>query len=135
MKGPRLYEQSLNVYNFGYERPLQSPTIALTPDSTLRLNLQTSGMQTSSRSSIVIRGERYLGRSGEIMRVVDRIDEETQALSFAIFLQSEYEIIKLENMRSHMRETPSLVGILSYSTTEQSSSHRRNLYVFLIRLL
>ena len=112
MKGPGLCEQSLNVYNFGYERPLPFPTIALTPDSTLRLNLQTSGMQTSSRSSIVIRGERYLGRSGEIMRVVDRIDEETQALSFAIFLQSEYEIIKLENMRSHMRETPSLVGIL-----------------------
>ena len=111
-KGPGLNEQSLQVYNFGYERPLPFPTIALTPDSTLRLNLQTSGMQTSSRWSIVIIGEKYLCRFGEIMRVVDRIHEETQALSFAIFLQSESEIIELENMRSHMRETPSLVGIL-----------------------
>ena len=46
------------------------------------------------------------------MSVVDRIHEDTQALPFAIFLQSEHDI-KLENMDSHhMHETPSLVGIL-----------------------
>ena len=108
MKGPGLDQESLTVYNFGYERPLPFPSISLTPDTTMRFNLQTSGMQTPSRWSIVIIGEKYLGRFGEIMTLVDRIQEETQALPFAIFLQSEEEI----NISSHMHVTPALVGIL-----------------------
>ena len=112
MKGPELDQKSLTVYNFGYDRPLLFPSLVLTPDSTVRFNLQTSGMQTQSRWSIVVIGEKYLGRFGEIMTVVDRIHEDTQALPFAIFLQSEHEI-KIENLGSHhMHETPSLVGIL-----------------------
>ena len=108
MKGPGLHQESLTVYNFGYDRPLLFPSIALTPDTTMRFNLQTSGMQTPSRWSIVIIGEKYLGRLGEIMTLVDRIQEETQALPFAIFLQSEEEI----NISSPMHVTPALVGIL-----------------------
>ena len=113
MKGPGVQFESIVIYNFGYERPLPLPSIALTPDSsTMKFNLQTSGLQTPSRWSIVIIGEKYLGRLGEIMTLVDRIQEETQALPFAIFLQTE-DSIKLENMSSHrMRETPGLVGIL-----------------------
>ena len=108
MKGPGLDQESLTVYNFGYEGPLPFPSISLTPDTTMSFNLQTSGMQTPSRWSIVIIGEKYLGRLGEIMAVVDRIQEETQALPFAIFLQSEEEI----NISSPMHVTPALVGIL-----------------------
>ena len=108
MKGPGLNQESLTVYNFGYERPLPFPSISLTPDTTMSFNLQTSGMQTPSRWSIVIIGEKYLGRLGEIMAVVDRIQEETQALPFAIFLQSEEEI----TISSPMHVTPALVGIL-----------------------
>ena len=111
MKGPGLDQESLHVYNFGYERPLPFPSISLTPDTTMRFNLQTSGMSTQSRWSIVIIGEKYLGRFGEIMTFVDRIQEETQALPFAIFLQSEEEM-KPENISSHMHVTPALVGIL-----------------------
>ena len=112
MKGPGLDQESLTVYNFGYDRPLPFSSISMTPDCTLRFNLQTSGMQTQSRWSIVVIGDKYLERFGEIMSVVDRIHEDTQALPFAIFLQSEHDI-KLENMDSHhMHETPSLVGIL-----------------------
>ena len=110
MKGPGIHQDSLHVYNFGYERPLPSPSISLSPDNTLRFNLQSSGMQTPSRRSIVIIGEKYLGRFGEIMSVVDRIQEETQALPFAIFLQSEEEM-KPENINSHMHVTPALVGL------------------------
>ena len=105
MKGSVVKYESLHIYNFGYERPLPLPSIALTPDSTMRFNLQTSGMQTPSRWSIVIIGEKYLGRLGEIMTLVDRIQEETQALPFAIFLQSEEEI----NISSPMHVTPALV--------------------------
>ena len=112
MKGPGLDQKALHVYNFGYERPLQFSSIALTPDSKMRFNLQTSGMSTQTRWSIAVVGEKYLGRFGEIMVVIERIHEETQALPFAIFLQSKYEI-KLENVSSHhMHETPGLVGIL-----------------------
>ena len=111
MKGTRVQSESLHVYNFGYERSLPLPSIALRPDSTMRFNLQTSGIQTPSRWSMVVIGEKYLPRFGEIMNVVDRIHEDTQALPFAIFLQSENEI-KLENMSSdRMHETPVLVGI------------------------
>ena len=107
----RVQFESLHVYNFGYERSLALPSIALRPDSTLRFNLQTSGIQTPSRWSMVVIGEKYLPRFGEIMNVVDQIHEDTQALPFAIFLQSENEI-KLENMSSHlMHETPVLVEI------------------------
>ena len=61
---------------------------------------------------MVVIGEKYLPRFGEIMTVVDRIHEDTQALPFAIFLQSENEIT-LEDIGSHrMHETPMLVGIL-----------------------
>ena len=49
----------LTVYNFGYKRPLPFPSIALTPDSLVRLNLQTSGIQSQSRSSIAVVGEKY----------------------------------------------------------------------------
>ena len=113
-EGPGLDLDSLLVYNFGYDRPLPLPfsSIALTPDSTLRFNLQTSGMSTQTRWSLAVVGEKYVGRFEEIMLVIDRIHEETQALPFAIFLQSKYEI-KLENMSSHhMHETPGLVGII-----------------------
>ena len=117
MKGPGVEMDSLLVYNFGYERTLPLPSLALPPDSTVKFNLQTSGLHTQSRSSIAVVGEKYVGRFEEIMKVVDRIHEDTQALPFAIFLQSEDDI-KLENMRSHhMHVTPSLVGILQDSRT------------------
>ena len=108
MKGSPVNYETLHVYNFGYERQLPLPSIGLTPDSTMNLNLQLSGMQTPSRWSIVVIGEKYLSRFGEIMTVVDRIQEETQALPFAIFLQTENEI-KLQNISSRMHVTPALV--------------------------
>ena len=112
MEGPGLDLKSLTVYNFGYNRPLPFSSISLTPKSKSRVNLQTSGIHAQSRSSIAVVGEKYVGRFEEIMLVVDRIHEETQAQPFAIFLQSKHEI-KLENMSSHpMHEEPSLVGIL-----------------------
>ena len=114
MKGPGHDLKSLNVYNFGYNRPLPLPfsSMSLTPDTTLRFNLQTSGIHTQSRSSIAVVGEKYVGRFEEIMLVVDRIHEESQGLPSDIFLLTKYEI-KLENMSSHlMHEEPSLVGIL-----------------------
>ena len=109
MKGPGLDQESLTVYNFGYDRPLPFPSIALTPDSTLRFNLQTSGMSTQSRGSTVVIGEKYLGRFGEIMTVVGRIHEDTQSLPHAIYVETEDDI-KTTNISSH--ETPSLVRIL-----------------------
>ena len=78
MKGPGLDQDSLHVYNFGYDRPLPFPSISLTPDTTLRINLHTSGMQTENRWSTVVIGEKYLGRFGEIMTIVDRIHEDTR---------------------------------------------------------
>ena len=118
MKGPELDQDSLHIYNFGYERPLPFPSISLTPDTTMRFNLQTSGMQTQSRRSTVVIGEKYLGRFGEIMTVVDTIHTDTQALPFAIFAETKYES-KLGNMSSHhMRVTPNLVGISSYTNIQ-----------------
>ena len=111
MKGLDLEQDSLLVYNFGYDRPLPFPSIALTPDSTLNFNLQTSGMGTPSRRSIAVVGEKYVGRFEELMLVVDRIHEDTQALPSDIFLQSKNEI-QLQNISSrHLHETPTLVRI------------------------
>ena len=119
MKGSGLNQESLHVYNFGYQRPLPFPSISLTPDTSLEINLQTFGIQAQSRSSIAVVGEKYLGRFEEIMLVVERIHEDTQALPLAIFLQSEKKI-NLENISSHhMHETPALVG-----SVEQSELHR-----------
>ena len=67
MKGPGLNQDSLQVYNFGYDRPLPFPSISLTPDTTMRFDLQTSGMQTQSRESTVVIRKKYLGRFKEIM--------------------------------------------------------------------
>ena len=122
MEGPGLDLKSLTVYNFGYNRPLPFSSISLTPQSKSRVNLQTSGIHAQSRSSIAVVGEKYVGRFEEIMLVVDKIHEDTQALPLTLFLQSKYEI-KLENMSSHhMRETPGLVGILS-SVIQSSPTH------------
>ena len=109
MKGPGLDQESLHVYNFGYERPLPFPSISLTPDTTMSFNLQSSGMQTQSRWSTVVIGKKYLDRFEEIMTVVERIHEESQALPFAIFVETEDDI-KATNVSS--RVTPSLVRIL-----------------------
>ena len=103
---------SLTVYNFGYERPLPFPSIALTPNSTLRFNLTTSGLQTQSKWSIAVIGEKYVGRFMEIMLDVDRIHEDTQALPFALFMQTKFEINLIHMISHHMHESPSLVGIL-----------------------
>ena len=103
---PGLDQEVLTVYNFGYERPLPFPSMTLTPDSTLRFNLQSSGMKTSSKRSTVVVGEKYLDRFGEIMMVIDRIHEDTQALPFAIFVQT-MDDIRINNISFH--ETPSLV--------------------------
>ena len=54
----------------------------------------------------MIIGEKYLDRFGEIMTVVDRIHEDTQALPFAIFVETEDEIM-ISNITSHV--TPTLV--------------------------
>ena len=111
VKGFDLDKESLIVYNFGYNRPLPFPSISLTPDSKLSINLQTSGMHTQSRRSIAVVGEKYVGRFVEIMLVLDKNHEESQALPSDIFLQSEHGS-KLENLSSHqMHEEPSLVGI------------------------
>ena len=123
MKGPGLDHDSLQVYNFGYDRPLPFPSIALTPDTNLSFNLQTSGIHAQSRRSIVVVGEKYVGRFVEIMLVVDRLHEESQGLPSDIFLQSEHGI-KLENMSSHhMHEAPSLVGTFIISYIETSRTH------------
>ena len=110
MKGPGLDQDSLQVYNFGYDRPLPFPLIALTPECKMRFDLQTSGMQTQSRGSIVVIGKKYIGRFEEIMTVVDRIHEDTQCLHLVIYVEAEDDI-KTTNISSH--ETPSLVRILS----------------------
>ena len=108
-KGPGHDLEPLNVYNFGYDRPLPFPSISLTPDTTLKFNLQTSGMHAQTRRSIAVVGEKHVRRFEEIMLAVDRIHEESQFLPSDIFLQSRKEI-KLENMGSHhMHVTPSLV--------------------------
>ena len=109
MKGPGLDQESLTVYNFGYEGPLPFPSISLTPDTTMSFNLQTSGMQTQSRASTVVIGEKNLDRFGEIMTVVDRIGEESQALPLSIYVETEHDI-KTTNISS--RVTPTLVRIL-----------------------
>ena len=64
-------------------------------------------METPSRWSIVVIGEKYVDRFDEVMEVVDRIHEDTQALPFAIFVETEEEI-EIKNVTSHM--TPALVG-------------------------
>ena len=109
MKGSVVKYESLHVFNFGYERSLPLPSIGLTPDSKMRFNLQTSGMQTQTRGSTVVIGEKNLGRFEEIMTVVDRIHEDTQALPHAIYVETEDDI-KTTNISSHV--TPSLVRIL-----------------------
>ena len=103
---------SINVLNFGYTRPLPFPAIALTPNTKLRLNLQTSGIQSQSRRSIAVIGKKYITRFEDIMLDIERIHEDTQALPLAIFVQTKNEE-NLTNLSSHpMRETPYLVGIL-----------------------
>ena len=109
MKGSLVKFESLHVYNFGYKTHLPLPFLYLTPDTKLKFNLQNSGMATPSRWSLVVIGEKYVDRFDEIMEVVDRIHEDTQALPFAIFVQTEKEI-QIKNVTSHM--TPALVRII-----------------------
>ena len=115
MKGPGLDQDSLQVYNFGYDRPLPFPSIALTPECKMRFDLQTSGMQTQSRKAIVVIGKKYLGRFVEIMAVVERIREDTQNLPLAIYAETEDDI-KTSNISSHV--TPTLVDIKKRSLTD-----------------
>ena len=105
-------QYSLTVLNFGYARPLPFPAIALTPNTKLRLNLQTSGIQSQSRRSIAVIGKKYMGKFEDIMLDIERIHEDTQALPLAIFVQTKSED-NLTKLSSHpMRVTPYLVGIL-----------------------
>ena len=106
MKGSVARPEILHIYNFGYEGTLPLPSIALSPDSQTTFNLQSKGLHTPSRWSIVIVGKKYLERFQEIFDTTNRIHEETQALPFAILVQGEDEI-KLQNISSWM--TPALV--------------------------
>ena len=108
MKGSLVKFESLHVYNFGYKSNLPLPFFDLTPDTKLTFNLQTSGMATPSRFSLVVIGEKYVDRFDEVLEVVDRIHEDTQGLPFAIFVETGKEI-QIKNVTSHM--TPTLVVI------------------------
>ena len=131
IKGPGLDLESLHVYNFGYDRPLPFPSISLTPDTTMRFNLQTSGMQTQNRWSTVVIGKKYLSRFGDMISVVDTIHKDTQALPFAIFVETEDEI-NLGNMSfHHMRVTPHLVGILYIILTPRLLSSELSFLAFI----
>ena len=103
MKGSRTKLESLHIYNFGYQRNLPIPTVSLNPDSKSKFDLQSSGLQTPSRWSLVVVGEKYVERFNEVMEIVDRIHEETQALPFAIFVDREEEI-KIKNVTTHMTQ-------------------------------
>ena len=111
MKGSTVKADSLHIYNFGYERSLPLLSVPLTPDSKLKFNLQTSGMETPSKWSLVVIGEKYVDRFDEVMEVVDRIHEDTQGLPFAIFVQTD-EKIQIKDVTSRM--TPALVGIIHF---------------------
>ena len=117
---PGLDQEVLTVYNFGYKRPLPFPSISLTPGSELRLNLQTSGIQSQSRWSIVVVGEKFVSRFEDIMLDIDRIQKDTQALPLAIFVQTKNEINLTNLISPPMHESPYLVGILK----APSSFHR-----------
>ena len=107
-----MVQNSLIIYNFGYDKPLPFPSIALTPKTKLRLNLQSSGLQSQSRRSIAIVGKKFLSEFENIMLDIERIHEDTQALPLAIFVQTKSEE-NLSKLSSHlMRVTPYLVGIL-----------------------
>ena len=86
-KGSTVKADSLHIYNFGYERRLPLPSVPLTPDSKLKFNLQTSGMETPSRWSLVVIGEKYVDRFDEVMEMVDRIHEDTQAFLWLSLLR------------------------------------------------
>ena len=105
-------QYSLTVLNFGYARPLPFPAIALTPNTKLRLNLQTSGIQSQSRRSIVIVGKKFLSEFENIMLDIERIHEDTQALPLAIFVQTKNEINLTNLISPPMHESPNMVGIL-----------------------
>ena len=107
MKGSRTKLESLHIYNFGYQRNLPIPTVSLSPDSKSKFDLQSSGLQTPSGWSLVVIGEKYVERFNEVMEIVDRIHEDTQALPFAISVDREEEI-KIKDVTTHM--TPALVG-------------------------
>ena len=103
---------SINVLNFGYAKPLPFPAIALTPNTKLRLNLQTSGIQSQSRRSIAMVGEKFLNEFENIMLDIERIHEDTQALPLAIFVQTKHEINLTNLISPPMHEFPNMVGIL-----------------------
>ena len=86
IKGRRIKYESHHIYNFGYRGNLPSPSISLNPDSKLRLNLQSFGMQTPSRRSIVVIGKKYIQRFQEIMRIVDQIHEDAQGNPLLILM-------------------------------------------------
>ena len=104
MKGPGVKLESVHIYNFGYQRNLPFPSVAF--NISLKLNLQTLGQQLSSKWSLVIIGEKYVRRFLELMIIIDRVHEDTQALPFAIFVQTEDDN-KIGNIFSPM--TPTLV--------------------------
>ena len=85
LRGPLDMTESLHLYNFGYRSNLPLPTIALNPNSKLRLNLQSSGMQTPSRRSIVVIGRQYRDRFQDIMNIIDKIHEDTQGNPLLLF--------------------------------------------------
>ena len=106
MKGPGFKFESLHIYNFGYERTLPLPSVALDSESPLRLNLQTSGLQTPSKWSIVVIGEKYVRRFLDLMTRIGQIREDTQSLPFAVFVETEDDI-EIRNISSRL--TPTLV--------------------------
>ena len=108
MKGPVVKFASLHIYNFGYQKDLPLPAISLNLENKMNFNLQSEGMQSPSRWSVVVIGQKYVERFDDVMEMVDRIHEDTHALPFAIFVQTEEEL-QLENVTSHI--TPSLVEI------------------------
>ena len=70
MKGSVVNYQSLHIYNFGHDKILPFPSVSLSVDKKLRLDLKTSGMNSPNRWSVVMVGAKYIPRFDEILEAV-----------------------------------------------------------------
>ena len=77
------------IFNFGYKETFPHPEIILSLKPNFLFNVGTFGLHSPHKCSIVVIGGKYLNQIDKVMRMVDKITEDTAWMPSAVFLVAE----------------------------------------------
>ena len=109
-KGQLLHLEDCLFYNFGYDKELPYPKIDLNLETDIDITINANGMETPTSCSVVLIAGKYAGLVNDVMKRMDDIAEQTQAVPLGAFIFEEF-LTKIDPIDNSIRNdySPTMV--------------------------